>query len=112
MRTFIYARVSTDDQAPQNQVIEIQAAGFAVEKKRIITEHISGNVAASARPQFVNCSRPVGERRAQRSMGVDASGIDSLMCPQGAELFCKHSRDRSTIQPHRQVGPFFDAEPL
>lgn len=52
MRTFIYARVSTTDQTPQNQVQEIQAAGFAVEKRRIVTEHISGSVAASERPQF------------------------------------------------------------
>lgn len=52
MRTFIYARVSTTDQTTDNQVLEIQAAGFAVEKKRIVTENISGSVAASERPQF------------------------------------------------------------
>ncbi|MFX1684899.1 recombinase family protein [Paraburkholderia sp. A1RO-5L] len=52
MRTFIYARVSTDDQTPDNQVHEIQSAGFAVEKRRIITEHISGSTPAADRPQF------------------------------------------------------------
>jgi putative DNA-invertase from lambdoid prophage Rac len=55
-RTFIYARVSTADQTTENQVREIQAAGFAVDednrKHRIVRESISGSVAASARPGF------------------------------------------------------------
>ncbi|RQR26931.1 recombinase family protein [Burkholderia sp. Bp9143] len=52
MRTFIYARVSTAEQTPENQVHEILTAGFTVEKKRIVTEHISGSVAALERPGF------------------------------------------------------------
>jgi putative DNA-invertase from lambdoid prophage Rac len=52
MRTFIYARVSTADQTTGNQVHEIQAAGLAVEQRRIVTENISGSVAASERPEF------------------------------------------------------------
>ncbi|MFM0302890.1 recombinase family protein [Paraburkholderia sediminicola] len=52
MRTFIYARVSTADQTTENQVKEVQAAGFTVDKKRIVTETISGSVAASERPAF------------------------------------------------------------
>jgi putative DNA-invertase from lambdoid prophage Rac len=55
-RTFIYARVSTADQTPENQLREIQAAGFAIDedkrKHRIVTEHISGSVAAKERPGF------------------------------------------------------------
>jgi putative DNA-invertase from lambdoid prophage Rac len=51
-RTFIYARVSTADQNTENQVHEIEAAGFAVNQRRIVTESISGSVAASERPQF------------------------------------------------------------
>jgi putative DNA-invertase from lambdoid prophage Rac len=55
-RTFIYARVSTSDQTTENQLREIQAAGFAIEedkrKQRIVTECISGSVAASERPGF------------------------------------------------------------
>lgn len=51
-RNFIYARVSTTDQNTVNQVREIVAAGFAVDKRRIVTENISGSVAASERPQF------------------------------------------------------------
>ncbi|MBK3786626.1 recombinase family protein [Burkholderia sp. R-69980] len=51
-RNFIYARVSTADQNTENQVREIAAAGFAVDKRRIVTENISGSVTASERPQF------------------------------------------------------------
>jgi putative DNA-invertase from lambdoid prophage Rac len=51
-RNFIYARVSTADQNTENQVREIAAAGFAVDKRRIVTENISGSITASERPQF------------------------------------------------------------
>lgn len=51
-RTFIYARVSTIDQHTDNQILEIEAAGFSVSQRRIVTESISGSVAAHERPQF------------------------------------------------------------
>ncbi|RWA56056.1 hypothetical protein AU476_04775 [Cupriavidus sp. UYMSc13B] len=51
-RSFIYARVSTTDQSTENQIREIEAAGFAVNKRRIVTESISGSVTATERPQF------------------------------------------------------------
>ena len=51
-RTFIYARVSTSEQHTDNQIHEIEAAGFSVNERRIVTESISGSVAASERPQF------------------------------------------------------------
>ncbi len=51
-RTFAYARVSTIDQETQNQVAEIEAAGFKIEPHRIITETISGSVSIALRPEF------------------------------------------------------------
>lgn len=51
-RTFAYCRVSTSDQTTDNQLNEIEAAGFSVEPKRIVTEIISGSVAAMERPGF------------------------------------------------------------
>lgn len=51
-RTFAYCRVSTADQTVENQVREIEAAGFKVEPKRVISETISGSVAAGERPGF------------------------------------------------------------
>jgi putative DNA-invertase from lambdoid prophage Rac len=51
-RTFAYCRVSTTDQTTDNQVREIEAAGFAVDPKRVITETVSGSVAAMERKGF------------------------------------------------------------
>lgn len=51
-RIFVYARVSTPGQTPDNQVREVAAAGFAVQSRRVVTETISGSVAASQRPGF------------------------------------------------------------
>ena len=52
-RTFAYARVSTSGQTVENQLGEIEAAGFTIAPHRIVTETISGSVAAQERPQFV-----------------------------------------------------------
>ena len=52
-RTFAYCRVSTLDQTTDNQVREIAAAGFAVEPHRVISETVSGSVAAMGRDGFV-----------------------------------------------------------
>lgn len=51
-RAFAYCRVSTADQTTDNQVKEIEAAGFKVAAQRIVEETISGSVAATQRPQF------------------------------------------------------------
>lgn len=51
-RTFAYCRVSTADQTTDNQVREINAAGFNVEAKRIVAETVSGSVAAMERKGF------------------------------------------------------------
>lgn len=51
-RTFAYCRVSTADQTTDNQVREIEAAGFAIEPKRVVVETVSGSVAAMERTGF------------------------------------------------------------
>ncbi|WP_057883085.1 recombinase family protein [Tsuneonella troitsensis] len=51
-RTFAYCRVSTADQTNDNQLREIEAAGFTVDHKRSITETVSGSTAAMQRPGF------------------------------------------------------------
>lgn len=51
-RTFAYCRVSTADQTTDNQVREIEVAGFAVDPKRVIAETVSGSVAAMERKGF------------------------------------------------------------
>lgn len=51
-RTFAYCRVSTLDQTTDNQVQEIEGAGFSVDPKRIVAETVSGSVCALERKGF------------------------------------------------------------
>ncbi len=51
-RTFAYARVSTTEQTPENQLQEIETAGFRVEPHRVATETVSGSVAIARRKGF------------------------------------------------------------
>jgi putative DNA-invertase from lambdoid prophage Rac len=52
-RVFAYCRVSTLDQTTDNQIREIEAAGFRIEPRRLVTETVSGSSAAQQRPGFV-----------------------------------------------------------
>jgi putative DNA-invertase from lambdoid prophage Rac len=52
-RTFAYCRVSTLGQTVENQIREIEAAGFHVEKRRLVTETVSGSSAIEQRPGFL-----------------------------------------------------------
>lgn len=51
-RTFAYLRVSTIGQTTDNQLHEIEAAGFKVEPRRVIAETVSGSVPTSMRRGF------------------------------------------------------------
>lgn len=51
-RVFAYCRVSTAEQTTDNQVQEIEGAGFRVDSKRVVSETVSGSVAALERKGF------------------------------------------------------------
>lgn len=51
-RVFGYCRVSTADQDVSNQIAEIAAAGFTVDRRRVVTDVISGSTPAAQRPGF------------------------------------------------------------
>lgn len=51
-RTFAYCRVSTADQTPDNQVRELEAAGFSIDPKRVVAETVTGSVPAMERDGF------------------------------------------------------------
>lgn len=51
-RVFAYCRVSTSEQTTDNQVLEISVAGFNIEKRRVVSECVSGSVAAKQRAGF------------------------------------------------------------
>jgi len=52
-RTFAYIRVSTIEQNSENQIKEIESAGFAIQSNRIITETISGSMPINRRKGFM-----------------------------------------------------------
>jgi putative DNA-invertase from lambdoid prophage Rac len=52
-RTFAYLRVSSSGQTTENQVREIEAAGFKVEPRRVVSETVSGSSAIVQRPGFL-----------------------------------------------------------
>lgn len=51
-RTFIYARVSTMEQSPENQIKEIETTGFIIQPHRIVTETVSGSMPMTRRKGF------------------------------------------------------------
>lgn len=52
-RTFAYCRVSTTDQTADNQRREIEAAGFHVDSRRLVSETVSGSSSIEQRPGFL-----------------------------------------------------------
>ncbi len=50
MQTFVYARVSTVDQTTDNQLLEIEQAGYDADT--VYTDTVSGKVPAEERPEF------------------------------------------------------------
>jgi putative DNA-invertase from lambdoid prophage Rac len=52
-RTFAYVRVSTAGQTTDNQIREIEAAGFAVDRRRVVSETVSGSSAMEQRAGFM-----------------------------------------------------------
>ncbi len=50
--TFAYVRVSTYGQTTENQIGEIRAAGFEVNARRVVSETVSGSLAAREREGF------------------------------------------------------------
>lgn len=52
MANLIYCRVSTLDQHTENQVQEIQAAGYEVDPEFVYADEVSGSVSYAERPGF------------------------------------------------------------
>ena len=51
-RTFAYCRVSAVEQTCENQIHEIEAAGFHIDQRRVIAETVSGSTSAFERKGF------------------------------------------------------------
>jgi putative DNA-invertase from lambdoid prophage Rac len=95
-RTFAYCRVSTADQTTDNQVLEIEGAGFKIEPKRVITETVSGSVAAMERKGFAKLVDRLEDgdvlivtkldRLGRNTM--DVKGTVDMLAAQGVRVHC------------------------
>ena len=68
MQTFTYLRVSTSGQTVDNQLHEIEAAGYSPDA--VYSETVSGSVAASDRPEFAKMLDAIGRARNGRRLIV------------------------------------------
>lgn len=74
MHTFIYARVSTSSQTTDNQLLEIEQAGY--EADTIYTDTISGKVPAMERPEFIKLMDTI--LRTKKAKRLIVSKLDRL----------------------------------
>ncbi|MCO4875775.1 recombinase family protein [Paraburkholderia caribensis] len=88
-RNFAYCRVSTIGQHNENQIQEIAASGFVVEKKRIVEESISGSVAALQRPGFESLLKRMEEGDVLIVTKLDRLGRDAMDVGSTIDLLAK-----------------------
>ena len=96
-RTFAYCRVSTAEQTTENQLQEIEAAGFTVEPKRAMQETVSGSVAALEREGFAKLVDRLEsgdvlivtklDRLGRNAMDVRATV--ELLASEGVRVYCR-----------------------
>ncbi len=85
-RTFAYARVSTVQQTIENQVQELETAGFIIPKRRIVSETISGSVPAQQRPMFARLIDRLEEGDVLVVTKMDRLGRDAMDVAQTVNL--------------------------
>lgn len=88
-RVFAYARVSTVQQATDNQRGEIAAAGYAIEARRFVEEKVSGSVPASQRFGFVKLLDKMEKGDTLVVTKLDRLGRDSIDVQQTVERFAR-----------------------
>lgn len=89
-RVFAYTRVSTLDQAPANQLLEITSAGYVVEAHRHIEERISGSVEAFKRPSFLQLTQRLEQGDTLVVTKLDRLGRDSIDVQKTVQWFAEH----------------------
>ena len=82
-RVFAYCRVSTNDQNPENQKLEILNSGFHIEPK------ISGSVYASKRPEFLKLLDRLEEGDSLVVTKLDRLGRNALDVRQTIDLLAE-----------------------
>lgn len=79
MQTFVYGRVSTAAQTSENQLVEIERAGYLADS--VYQEQVSGKVPARERPEFAKLLDAIARTRRPKRLIVtklDRLGRDAL----------------------------------
>ncbi len=90
-RLFIYGRVSTSEQNPENQHLEIQQAGYTIDPKRVILEKVSGATPADARQGFSKLKEKLEAGDTLIVTKLDRLGRDSIDVQHQVEWFKENS---------------------
>lgn len=77
-RTFAYVRVSTAEQNFENQIKEIEAAGFTIEPHRIITDIVSGSMPTVRRKGFSRLLEKIENKDILVVTKLDRFGRDAI----------------------------------
>ena len=77
-RTFAYVRVSTAEQNFENQIKEIEAAGFTIEPHRIITDIVSGSMPTVRRKGFTLLLEKIENKDILVVTKLDRFGRDAI----------------------------------
>jgi putative DNA-invertase from lambdoid prophage Rac len=86
-RLFVYGRVSTAEQNAENQVLEIEQAGYKLEPKRIVLEKVSGAIPAELRDGFKKLKAKLETGDTLIVTKLDRLGRDSIDVQQQVEWF-------------------------
>ena len=86
-RLFVYGRVSTAEQSPDNQLLEIEQAGYKIDSKRIELETISGATAAGSRTGFGRLKSKLEAGDTVIVTKLDRLGRDSIDVQQTVQWF-------------------------
>ncbi len=90
-RLFVYGRVSTAEQNPENQLLEIEQAGYQVDPKRVHLEKVSGAVPAESRAGFSQLKAKLEAGDTVIVTKLDRLGRDSIDVQQTVEWFKANS---------------------
>ena len=110
-RVFAYCRVSTTDQNTSNQVQDIRAAGYEVDKRCVVEESISGSVAVKDRPSFQKLLERIEEGdvlivtkldRLGRNM-LDVCATVKLLDTMGVRVLCLHLGGADLTSPSARM---------
>lgn len=86
-RLFVYGRVSTAEQDPENQLLEIEQAGYKPESHRVILEKVSGATPADSREGFKELKIKLDKGDTLIVTKLDRLGRDSIDVQQQVEWF-------------------------